>query len=77
MKRTLGICSAMLVVLGLVGCQSNSADNSPKQETSSKHQTKTESEHSSKAKLAAASKKKKPEMHLKHEQILFQNRKLR
>ncbi|MCU6431364.1 hypothetical protein [Lacticaseibacillus paracasei] len=58
MKRTLGICSAMLVVLGLVGCQSNSADNSPKQETSSKHQTKTESEHSSKAKLAAASKKK-------------------
>ena len=35
MKRTLGICSAMLVVLGLVGCQSNSADNSPKQETSS------------------------------------------
>nr|CRL16934.1 putative lipoprotein [Lacticaseibacillus paracasei] len=54
MKRTLGICSAMLVVLGLVGCQSNSADNSPKQETSSKHQTKTESEHSSKAKLAAS-----------------------
>lgn len=76
MKRTLGICSAMLVVLGLVGCQSNSADNSPKQETSSKHQTKTESEHSSKAKLAAGS-KKKPKMHLKHEQILFQNRKLR
>ncbi|MFT8895041.1 hypothetical protein BBX46_02020 [Lacticaseibacillus paracasei] len=75
MKRTLGICSAMLVVLGLVGCQSNSADNSPKQETSSKHQTKTESEHSSKAKLAAS--KKKPKMHLKHEQILFQNRKLR
>ena len=73
MKRTLGICSAMLVVLGLVGCQSNSADNSPKQETSSKHQTKTESEHSSKA----AASKKKPKMHLKHEQILFQNRKLR
>lgn len=56
MKRVFGLCLAMLFVLGLVGCQSNSMDNSSAQQTNSKRETETN--RSSKAKLASESKKR-------------------